>query len=442
MIIECSACHSRYRIREEKLPPGGGNIKCPNCEQVFFVSLPPVPAEAPGEAGPATAPLAPPAPPVSAGGTMMMAAPPPVPTEQPAPAGPITGSNPAIRKWKLKNAIGLVYDFSDTDSLRRWLQARDSLDGLTASSDNGTTWEPLSKFEELSDVRPASRKTALAVAAITGGVDPRAAAAAVAAAPPPSPEKLKEAAAARLEQARQKRSEDTGKINVAAAQAAAARPDSGAPAKAGGKKKGQAALLRRNEPAKPESNPVTLVIVGLVAVLAIGGFVWALDNAGIVNFRGSSASTSMQVAPTRPPSGGLQPPTAEGTGAPGAAQAERPMTDQDRARQSLTRAAEAITAGDTQGAIANLERAAFFDPANTEVACQLAVLYLRESRNDEAAAARRRCEGGTEQPAPGDGAPDDGAAPLEGDPGEMPPGEFAPEGVVDPALGEPGAGSP
>ncbi len=53
MIIECPSCVSRYRIKEDKLPDGGGNIKCPNCAHVFFVTkggappspTPPVSAE-------------------------------------------------------------------------------------------------------------------------------------------------------------------------------------------------------------------------------------------------------------------------------------------------------------------------------------------------------------------------------------------------------------
>ncbi|MCA9563255.1 MAG: zinc-ribbon domain-containing protein, partial [Myxococcales bacterium] len=35
MIVECPECTSRYRVREEKLPAGGGNIQCPGCGAVF-----------------------------------------------------------------------------------------------------------------------------------------------------------------------------------------------------------------------------------------------------------------------------------------------------------------------------------------------------------------------------------------------------------------------
>jgi predicted Zn finger-like uncharacterized protein len=37
MIVECSGCHSRYRVDESKLPAAGGRFKCKKCDSSFEV---------------------------------------------------------------------------------------------------------------------------------------------------------------------------------------------------------------------------------------------------------------------------------------------------------------------------------------------------------------------------------------------------------------------
>lgn len=437
MIIECPACQSRYRIREEKLPSGGGNIKCPNCAHVFFVNMPV--AGAPAAAPVASVPPPIGAPPVAAGGTMMMAPPPPIAAAAPGPvAAPITGVNAAIgQKWKLKNPIGLIYDFADTESLRRWLQAREALDGLQASRDNGASWEPLENVEELRDIKATGRKTVAGMAAISGGVDPRAVAqiaaqnASAAPAPPPNPEVLREQAQARLEQARKTRDGDSLKIPQAPASSAAA------PAAATGRveKQKKAAALLRKEEAKEASTAQTVGAI-VILVVAIGVFVWGLNSAGIIQLgRGGDASTSLPTGPAPTPPSALTPPTADAGAAPAVGGRSR-LGDRERAAEALDRASTAMNTGDNESAIGYLERAAYLDPENRELACQLALLYLRQNRTEEAAAARRRCEGTDAAAAPTDEAaageptgiqdgdpgatlPDDGAA-APADPGTEP----------------------
>lgn len=37
MIVQCPACSSRYRIRDDNIPPTGGKIRCPSCGHSFIV---------------------------------------------------------------------------------------------------------------------------------------------------------------------------------------------------------------------------------------------------------------------------------------------------------------------------------------------------------------------------------------------------------------------
>lgn len=159
MIIECPSCQARYRIREEKLPAEGGGIKCPNCAHVFVVTPDGQQVEpkravpehgtdynvavraAEAEIEQARAQIAP----------------------QAAPAAPSDSSaKKTIARWKVRNA-GLVFDFADLDSVKRWLANRESLDGVDASDDLGQTWSPVAAFDELNDLRTA-RKPSISLA--------------------------------------------------------------------------------------------------------------------------------------------------------------------------------------------------------------------------------------------------------------------------------------
>ncbi len=41
MIIECSQCHTRFRLADDKVKPGGVKVRCSKCKNVFIVTPPP-----------------------------------------------------------------------------------------------------------------------------------------------------------------------------------------------------------------------------------------------------------------------------------------------------------------------------------------------------------------------------------------------------------------
>lgn len=159
MIVECPSCSTKYRVREDKLPEGGGNIRCPHCQHVFFVKPPtaqaseggglrkmagggaPMGEELPTRVGTAPAMLVP-------GG--LAAAPAVAAPPVAAPATPSAPSAEDLEKssWKLKTSFGLVYDFPDSDSLRKWLSARDDLSGYTLSHD-GAVFQELTAYAKV-----------------------------------------------------------------------------------------------------------------------------------------------------------------------------------------------------------------------------------------------------------------------------------------------------
>jgi predicted Zn finger-like uncharacterized protein len=156
MIIECPACQARYRIREEKLPAEGGGIKCPNCAHVFVVT-PDGQLSETKKADPSHGTdynVA-----VRAAEAEIEQARAQAESQVASAAPRDTGIKKAVSRWKVRNA-GLVFDFADIDSVKRWLATRESLDGVDASDDLGQTWSPVAAFEDLSDLRNA-RKPAI-----------------------------------------------------------------------------------------------------------------------------------------------------------------------------------------------------------------------------------------------------------------------------------------
>ncbi|MBH23226.1 MAG: hypothetical protein CMH57_01955 [Myxococcales bacterium] len=169
MIVVCERCSSKYRINEDKLPTGGGNIKCPSCQHVFFVAPPnqaPPSSQLPrrpggmadmddGKTVVGTVPSAllgnTPGGASGAGDATMIGAPPGF-----AAAASAASTNPMAaadedddsKGWKLKTNFGLIYEFPDTDSLRNWLAARDNPDGYKLSRD-GMTFKDLSSYPDL-----------------------------------------------------------------------------------------------------------------------------------------------------------------------------------------------------------------------------------------------------------------------------------------------------
>src|SRR5437867_12362750 len=90
MHVECSACHARYVISDERIPIQGARVRCRKCQAVFSIERsaaganPPTPADLP--LIPPTPQVANPAPPVSAPGESSLFGPSAAPAE-PSPFG-------------------------------------------------------------------------------------------------------------------------------------------------------------------------------------------------------------------------------------------------------------------------------------------------------------------------------------------------------------------
>jgi predicted Zn finger-like uncharacterized protein len=442
MIIECPACQSRYRIREEKLPAGGGNIKCPNCAHVFFVARDGVPSTTSPPAPPVATPFSPdsdsnswsqiPLGQASSPATLALtgasassvlaaaagAAPTPLP-------GPPVGSAP--KKWKLRNAVGLVYDFTDTDQLVRWLMTKESHDGMQASDDGGTQFRELVDFAELRDVRP-SRKTMMGMPAMTApppmmpsgdyGADVAAAAAAAgsaASAPAAATPSARADAAvmqlqaqARLDQARRARGADPApppKVDKPAPRPASGGR-SGAAGAGGNAGRIPSSRLRRDDAESGQSNLLPFLGLLLIPVLTIA----VLHFAGIINLRdfmgGNDDSTGL-------PAFNPERPEAETTATPTNTPIE--LTPQQQVTRLVELAGSALQGRDFDAAIGHLERAIFLAPERTELHCQLANLYGEAGRPAEQARAQAACDGPSEGSAPAEASAANGsAAPAEG----------------------------
>lgn len=74
------------------------------------------------------------------------------------------------QQWKIRTPVGLVYDFPDIGSLKNWLSGRESIFGMTATCDGGTTWKPIGDYSELRDALSASAY-ANSIPKITGEED-------------------------------------------------------------------------------------------------------------------------------------------------------------------------------------------------------------------------------------------------------------------------------
>lgn len=380
MIIECPACESRYRIREDKLPQDGGNIKCPNCAHVFFVASR---DEALGSQSSPAIQAAPPAPPVAA---------------EDAESTPAASQV----KWKLRNEIGLVLEFQTTDQLRAWLTARETLEGLAASRDGGATFKDVGEFDELADVEATGRKTVMGMAAIAG--------------PPPTPrtpqvsgsqpvteESMREAAQARLRVARKQRESEQERARDA-----------------------EFRIVRAPE---NERDAKTSRMLGLMAVIILPLFlVAALNVAGVIDL-GAVLADMMpeeELDTTPPPQPAMPVPTAQSDRIDTTTTEPEDMSDRARSAWYADRAATRLDQGDTPAAIGFLEQAAALAPEDTVLQCQLADLYGQVGNEQASARAQELCEGTDDVPAPAPEAPE---APAEAP---------APDGA-EPAPTEPAA---
>ncbi len=193
MIVSCESCKSRYKLDDAKITGRGAKITCPKCKHVFVVfaqapsaggaTLTPTPAPAPSEwedaeptrigkmpieirgAEPVKAP-----PPATTGNVSMhevlrvpspavdstnaptlppMAAPVAAPAKDAASrASTLDFRKVGVTAWKVKVKIGLVYDFSDIKTLRKYIA-----DGRVTSADvishDGKGWQPIGEIPDL-----------------------------------------------------------------------------------------------------------------------------------------------------------------------------------------------------------------------------------------------------------------------------------------------------
>jgi predicted Zn finger-like uncharacterized protein len=472
MIIECPACQSRYRIREEKLPAAGGNIKCPSCAHVFFVSrnagpvspAPPVTnTGASGQTDPngwSQIPLgdsaSPPAPAPaaaapSASGTLAMAA---VSENSPprvVPQSPPTSAEGGPKKWKLRNAVGLVYDFTDTEQLVKWLGTKESHEGMQASEDGGITFRELSEFSALRDVRP-SRKTMMGLPAVvpppvnagspgaspatkTGEytVDAQAAVATATglqataagntanAARPADQAVMQQQAQARLDQARKARGADVSPPLKTDKPAARASGKSGG-GPAGGKSGSRLPSnnLRRE---RSDEGGSWLGLIGVLSIpLVIAGIV---QVTGLFDFRQLLGGPREQVG-VLPLPGNTLPAVDQSADQNNYVQPVN-LSPAQQAVMAIDAAAAAVAQERFEEATGHLERAAFLAPERIELQCQLADLYERTSRPADAARTRARCDGTDAAAGSGAALPADGSAPVAEGSTANPVGSPAPE---------------
>lgn len=380
MIIECPACTSRYRIREDKLPSEGGNIKCPNCAHIFFV--PRADARA-----------------ASVSGSVPVIPSDPVPALDPAPesgSSSDTGSSEG-KRWKLKNPVGLVYDFPDTEQIRNWLVSRESFDGIQVSADAGVTWRGIREEPDLADVKATGTKIMsmpqTASLRNTGpGTTQRITAKTV--------DQLKSEAEARLREARRTREEN-------------------------GSERVQYKLIK--PPATKQAEQTGRLLLALaVFVLPLLALV-GLHNSGVINLR--DIDLFEEPNPEGPvgvalPDRGYLPAEVEEVEPPTAS-----ITTEQAVAALINQAGAAQARGENAQAILHLENAISLVPEDTELSCLLAPIYEAEQRSGDSGLAAERCAAGREEE--GYGAEGSGVeAPTEGTPA-------AQEGSGDPAEQSP-----
>lgn len=158
MIVTCEKCSARYKLDDGKVTSRGAKITCPRCRHVFVVfreeessnppkrpEVAPVPQTAIASSGPSSAP------PQGYSASLPGRASPPAPAAPPPPARDVHSLDfrkVGIASWKVKVRIGLIYDFSDYKTLRKYIQ-----DGRVTAADtlshDGKTWTPIGDIPDL-----------------------------------------------------------------------------------------------------------------------------------------------------------------------------------------------------------------------------------------------------------------------------------------------------
>lgn len=118
MVVTCEHCGARYRLDQGRIPGRGARITCPSCSHVFVVYR--EEAAAPSEHA----------------------------DDRPSDVHALDFKSVGISTWKVKTGIGLVYDFSDYKTLRRYLKEGRVSDTDSLSHD-GVDWTVISEIGDL-----------------------------------------------------------------------------------------------------------------------------------------------------------------------------------------------------------------------------------------------------------------------------------------------------
>ncbi len=137
MIVTCERCSARYKLDDNKIKGRGARITCPKCQHVFVVYRRGAEAEATSGAPAASSnPLAQDQE-IDSGGE--------VETNRSAQ---LDFRKVGISTWKVKVKIGLVYDFSDIGTLRKYIQDRRVTEDDVISHD-GSSWVRIGDIPDL-----------------------------------------------------------------------------------------------------------------------------------------------------------------------------------------------------------------------------------------------------------------------------------------------------
>ena len=121
MVVTCEHCGARYRLDPSRIEGRGARITCPRCRHVFVVYQNSEDGEVATEA---------------------------VAEERPTDVHALDFKSVGISTWKVKTGIGLVYDFSDYKTLRKYLK-----EGRVSTSDSlshdGDSWTPIGDITDL-----------------------------------------------------------------------------------------------------------------------------------------------------------------------------------------------------------------------------------------------------------------------------------------------------
>ena len=119
MVVTCEHCGARYRLDKDRIQGKGARITCPQCSHVFVVYREGAEAAAPAPAA-----------------------------DRPTDVHALDFKSVGITTWKVKTSIGLVYDFSDYKTLRKYLK-----EGRVSETDtlshNGDDWSVISDVGDL-----------------------------------------------------------------------------------------------------------------------------------------------------------------------------------------------------------------------------------------------------------------------------------------------------